>query len=400
MPSTEAVNSENRLHDLDAVRAFALLLGVFFHASLSFLPLPIGWAVMDVSGSMLVGGFITVSHSFRMALFFLIAGFFSRMGFHRKGAKAFISSRGMRLGVPFLAGWPILYPLVVSGWAMGAASMRGEVDVMAGLQTGFSVFHHLPQGIFVGTHLWFLYYLILITVVVISLRGLISLSGSGSAMAKKQADRLINWLSTSPFGTVALAVLSYPVLFSMQGWGVDTPDKSLSPDIPVLMLYGGCFSFGWLLHRQPEALGKLGRLSWGRISAGFIACTASLVLGSLQGDPSHPQYALGRYVYLFAYALMLWSLVFLTIGLFRKLCTRPRRIVRYLADASYWIYLLHLPLVVWMQVTVSEWSLHWSLKWPFIFLVTVAICLLTYALFVRSSPIGRVLNGRARGKLT
>ena len=31
-------NSESRLHALDAVRGFALLLGVAFHAALSFMP--------------------------------------------------------------------------------------------------------------------------------------------------------------------------------------------------------------------------------------------------------------------------------------------------------------------------------------------------------------------------
>ena len=35
-----------RLHYLDATRAFALLLGIVFHASLSFMPVFIGWAVM------------------------------------------------------------------------------------------------------------------------------------------------------------------------------------------------------------------------------------------------------------------------------------------------------------------------------------------------------------------
>ena len=44
-----------RLHYLDATRAFALLLGIVFHASLSFMPVFIGWAVMDVSTSYIAG---------------------------------------------------------------------------------------------------------------------------------------------------------------------------------------------------------------------------------------------------------------------------------------------------------------------------------------------------------
>jgi len=42
---------EERLHALDAVRAFALLLGIAFHASLQFVPgIPPGaWAMIDIS---------------------------------------------------------------------------------------------------------------------------------------------------------------------------------------------------------------------------------------------------------------------------------------------------------------------------------------------------------------
>jgi len=73
----QAPSAPHRLYYLDAVRAFALLLGIVFHASLSFTPMFLGWAVMDISTSPLVSTFMLVSHSFRMELFFLIAGFFS-----------------------------------------------------------------------------------------------------------------------------------------------------------------------------------------------------------------------------------------------------------------------------------------------------------------------------------
>ena len=92
---------------------------------------------MDISTSSLVLLFITISHSFRMELFFLIAGFFGHMSFHRGGMKAFLTSRFTRIVLPFVAGWWILRPLIVSGWIMGGASMRGSVDILAGLKGGF-----------------------------------------------------------------------------------------------------------------------------------------------------------------------------------------------------------------------------------------------------------------------
>ena len=88
--------STSRLDYLDATRAFALLLGVVFHASLSFAPYFMGWAVQDISTGALVPDFLVVSHAFRMELFFLLAGFFGHALFSRQGAGPFLRSRGPR----------------------------------------------------------------------------------------------------------------------------------------------------------------------------------------------------------------------------------------------------------------------------------------------------------------
>jgi len=63
------------------------------------------------------------------------------------------------------------------------------------------------------------------------------------------------------------------------------------------------------------------------------------------------------------------------------------------------MYLIHLPVVVWLQVAVAELPLHWSLKLAFISVMTIAVSLLSYDLFVRSTLIGWVLNGRRRERV-
>src|SRR5690349_15431869 len=133
----------SRLDYLDATRAFALVLGIVFHACLSFMPIFVGWAVQDVSTSPLVGMFMTVSHSFRMETFFLLAGFFSHLTFHRQGGGEFVRSRVRRIVVPFVVGWFVLRPLLVSGFIMGSASLRGDVHIWDGLVGGFQTFSNL-----------------------------------------------------------------------------------------------------------------------------------------------------------------------------------------------------------------------------------------------------------------
>lgn len=388
----------SRLDYLDATRAFALVLGIVFHACLSFVPVFMGWAVQDVSTSPLVAMFMTVSHSFRMEAFFLLAGFFSHLTFHRKGAGEFVRSRALRIAVPFVVGWFILHPLVVSGWIMGSASLRGHVDIWAGLLGGLQSFSTLPAGIFAGSHLWFLYYLAMITALTLAVRGLLTTTGSWYGAMVRRADTFVAWLANAPVSLMILAVPTAAALWFMRFWSMDTPDQ-LRPNIPALVIYGGFFVLGWMLSRQRELISQFARITIQRWILAGLGIAAILLLGDIERDPGHPHYLAAHVAYALSYALTMWSLVFLTIGVFRKLCRRPNSFIRYVADSSYWMYLIHLPVVVWLQVAVAELPVHWSLKLAFISTVTIGLSLITYDLFVRSTFIGWVLNGRRRDRV-
>src|SRR5437762_12443940 len=99
----------NRLHGLDAVRGYALMLGVIFHATMSFIPGHQIWVVADTERTPVLGAVFFVAHIFRMTTFFLIAGFFAHMAFHKRGARSFIVDRLKRIALPLVVGWPILF---------------------------------------------------------------------------------------------------------------------------------------------------------------------------------------------------------------------------------------------------------------------------------------------------
>lgn len=389
----------NRLDYLDAVRAFALLLGIVFHASMSFVPVFIGWAVMDTSTSSIFANFVLVSHSFRMELFFLIAGFFCHMTFHRKGASAFVNSRLIRIAIPFTVGWFILKPLIVSAWVMGGESMRGEVNIRNGLKIGFQTLGQLPNDLLIGSHLWFLYYLLLVITIALVVRLVVKLNSTLHSKATKWADAIVAWFSHSRFSWLALSLPTAACLWFMSLWGMETPDKSLVPHWPVLSVYGGFFAFGWLLHRQKRLMERFARLSMGRIALCIVSIGGTLFLSRYQTDMGHPRIGLIRAGFVFSYALMMWSLVFLSIGLFKRFFDKPSKVVRYIADSSYWLYLIHLPIVVWLQIAFAELPFHWSLKLIAISLLTVGISLVLYDLFVRSTLVGRILNGRKKERV-
>ena len=384
--------SSARLAYLDGVRAFALILGIIFHASLSFMPIFIGWAVMDINTSDNIGAFVVVSHSFRMELFFLIAGYLSCLSVSKHGVKHFFKLRLIRIGIPFVVGWILLRPLIISGWAMGGQSMSGDVDIWAGLLSGLDSFN--GQDILVGTHLWFLYYLLIISGSALSLRWLISANCRINTTVVGRVDKLVNWLVNTPFIKVLLVLPITACLWFMNGWGVDTPDKSLWPMWPVFFLYGGFFSFGWLLARTKENLDKLTSFSGWLVVICIVSIVTVLMLSRYEMQGAHDYYTWIKLGYLFSYALMMCSLVSITMAVFRAVMSKSAAFIRYLADASYWLYLIHLPIVVWLQIAVAELPWHWSLKWGAICTLTVILSLLIYDLLVRATFIGALLNGK------
>jgi peptidoglycan/LPS O-acetylase OafA/YrhL len=264
---------------------------------------------------------------------------------------------------------------------------------------GFQTLSTLPVGAFTGSHLWFLYYLAVITVLFFGARALLRVLPFWQTMIIPWADSLIARLATSPFAVAILTVPTAIVLWFMRAWSMDTPDRSLLPDIPVLTVYGGFFILGWMLRRQPEAISRFARLTLFRWILAGIGIGAILLLGGIEGDFGHSYRTAAHVAYALGYALTMWSLVFLTLGIFRKLFARPNPLTRYVADSSYWMYLIHLPIVVWLQVAVAEIPMHWSLKLGFVSVFTIVISLLTYDLFVRSTLIGLVLNGRRRDRV-
>lgn len=400
-----ARGTTKRVDALDATRAFALILGVIFHASLSFSPYFMGWAVQDVSTSAFVADFIQISHSFRMETFFLLAGFLSHGLYHRKGAGAFIRSRAIRLGVPFVFGWFLLKPLVISGWVMGSASMRGDYDFWAAIRAGFASLQTLPQGLFTRTHLWFLYYLLLITAFMLVGRGIAArVLGQTRAehpglLRAPRLDAAVAWFADSPWALVVLIPPTAVALWFMTYWGMDTPDQTLRPHWPVLVVYGGFFSLGWLFARRPGLILRFGRLTVFRAALALGSGYAVLKLGAIQADPGHPNYFGAHVGFTLCYATLMWTLVALTLGVLQKLMDRPRPLIRYLADSSYWMYLLHLPIVVWLQVAVAEVNVHWAGKLAFVSLATIALSLVTYDLFVRATWVGVLLNGRRQERV-
>jgi ABC-type multidrug transport system ATPase subunit/peptidoglycan/LPS O-acetylase OafA/YrhL len=389
------MSTPDRLHALDAVRAFALLLGIAFHAAISFIPgmPPVVWAIADNSPSSGLAAAAFVAHIFRMSLFFFIAGFFARLLLQRRGTRGFWTNRLKRILVPLLVGWLVLFPAIGLVWYWGILETFGNA-----IPPRPQNMPAAPAGAFPLTHLWFLYQLLLIYAAVLLVRrAVIALDGAGHIRAF--ADRVVRGSLKGYWAALLLGLPVAACLYSLNTmWvffqGIPTPDSSLIPQLASSVGFGTAFVFGWLIHRQLALLSQLQRRWVGHLVLAVAATAACLwIIGSrpvLTPVPPGNE----RIAFVLAFSVALWSWVLAITGIGLRFFSEASARVRYVADSSYWLYLAHLPIVAAFQVLVAKWPLHWSVKYPLVLAASFAILFASYHFLVRPTWLGEFLNGR------
>ncbi|MBX7250024.1 MAG: acyltransferase family protein [Caulobacteraceae bacterium] len=385
MASVETEAGGERLHGLDAVRGFALIGGVMLHAAMSFFPGPQMWIVKDSDESLSLAVLFYVLHTFRMPLFFLLAGFFGRMLFECRGLAGFVRDRLGRIGAPLLMFWPIVFPAIVACLIWAVVQASGGRPPAPGPQPNPFTVEAFPL-----THLWFLYLLLLFYPAALMLRGL---TGWAGPLADRFCGFIVKgWIPIAP-ALVTAAALSvgnhWPLWF-----GVHTPDTGLIPNPQALTVFGLAFTVGWVLHRQSDLLEVLRRRWLFSLLLAVAATALCLAVIGAQPTTDAPSPLELSWAYALGYGLAMWSWTFGLIGAGLALFSGRSPVRRYLADASYWIYLVHLPLVMALQVIVAPLGWPWPVKYAAILAAAFAVMLASYQLLVRHSFIGRMLNGR------
>lgn len=380
-----------RLHGLDALRGLALLLGVVVHASLAFLPgAKLFWIVADPRPSAWLGLAFYVPHMFRMILFFLIAGFFGRLACERLGTAGFVRDRFRRIVLVLAAFWPVVFAGILTALVLAATHANG--GRMPAAPSNGPAF--TPDD-FPLTHLWFLHVLTLCYAAMLAGRWVVQRLDSGGTLSRC-ADRLTGVLS-GRIGPVLLAAPLAAALALTPGWlpwfGIPTPDRSLYPNLPASIAFGSAFVFGWWLHRSPSLMRRWARHWRWHLAVALGTTVACLALvGVAPAKPAMTDVRTALYAALYAWGGWSWA-VALT-GLALRYLDRPSPARRLLADASYWIYLMHLPLVMLLQVYAVRLPGPAPVRFAAVVAITLVVLLASYRLFVRRTWLGAFINGR------
>ena len=384
---SHAQAAPDRLHALDAVRGFALMLGVVLHVAMSYLPGFNAWPLLDRSTSEPLGVTFYVIHMFRMILFFLIAGFFGRMLLHRYGVRAFVRNRSGRILIPLVVGWIVTFPIVAMTLASALGGAPPPVPPVG-----------LPRPVlaFPLLHLWFLYVLTLLYGATLAIRqGVIERVDRQGAL-RGWIDRGVKTAMTTAAMPALLAAPLVAALMTLPKWvawsGIPTPDQSLIPNLPAFAAFGTAFVFGWLVQRQITVLDVLQRRWAFHLTLGIGLTILALSMIGTAGQAPEPERPAFLYAACYALAAWSWSFAIAGIGLRFFSAASPTR--RYVADSSYWIYLAHLPVVFVLQLVVKDLPWHWSVKFPLVLTAALVLLFLSYHYLVRFTFIGELLNGR------
>lgn len=378
-----------RLHALDSLRAIMMMLGIVLHTTITYIggKPSFGWPLRDPSTENVFLEWLLASiHNFRMPIFMLIAGFFAALLFYDRSPKKMIINRAKRILYPFLVFIILLWPLVTVAFSYSNAvfNYSEPFDSVIGdmfVNTTWASFTRLQSFIPETTmHLWFLYYLILFSAASFALGRLLQNQKTLTNKISAIFDRIL----LHPVLRVLVFPLStFGVLLIMQSSWVNT-STSFIPDFGTFIFYFSFYMIGWILFRSKHLLPVF--LKFDRL---FLTIATGLFT-----------------VYFFYYEIMSWQVIALLksvtiwlfifgfMGVFMRYFSKHSPLMRYVSDSAYWVYLLHLPLTAVIPGLIGHWPVSSFVKFLIVVFLTAVVCFATYNYFVRSTFIGKFLNGR------
>lgn len=376
-----------RFHYIDNLRSIALLLGVLFHAVLAYGPYFNNlWFSADPSKHVIFDYIAMWSHLFRMPLFFLIAGFCAALLIDKRGRTSFIKNRLKRLLLPFVIFFPLSIMLILHAMNWSAAF----VDPIPPL---FNVFKAVKEPVISTMHLWFLWNLMQFCV----LYWLIT-------RWQCLTDTLLAIIVRPWFLCVCLPVLVTIAMF-YQMVPFPAPDK-LYPQPWAYGLYGTLFLIGTAFYHHHHKLAYYAKYFSTLLILAIIVTvmyfyrlpeplTLTQVIEAAKVGVYIPQNEVMT-VFIQSVAIISWTGVSLLAGY--KWLNRHSRVSRYLSDASYWLYLIHIPVLMYIQLPLINVDISVFIKLMISLVGTVAFGLISYHFLVRNTVVGVLLNGQKRAK--
>jgi len=388
--SGRPADKQERLYALDGLRGTMMLLGLVFHGACSYVTTDITkiWPYHDVAQSAVADFAMSFLHAFRMPVFFVLAGFFAAMLYARRGAGGLLENRFQRIGIPFVVGLFILFPATTFAFTFAVVAATSSLnDAWAAVVTTAAAgSSYLPR---ITLHLWFLYYLLYFYVGAVAIAAACNKLPDPWRGSIAQGFRRL--IERPVLRVVVLAVPTALILVPMRGYL--TTGVGFVPNLYTVLAYGIFFGFGWLLYAQRDVLAGFTRFAWIQVAgATALYFVVKYAVAPLFGADQYTGGALA--LWSAAGGIVAWMMFFGTTGLFLRYFNKPSALARYVVDGSYWVYLVHLPVLMFLVGLLADTNFSAVIKMAIVIPATALIGFVSYDLVARATFIGRALNGQ------
>lgn len=368
-----------RRHDLDWLRAFAILLVVVFHSAMPYVA-EWGWHVQNAERSSLLLEMNWFLSRWRMAMLFLIAGAGTTWALGGRGAGAYLRERAKRLLVPLAFGILVVVPPQVymerlAGGARYASFLEFWPSVLA--------MRPYPAGNTSWHHLWFIAYLFLYSLAALPL--LAWLRGARRARLAAPLARIAGgaglWVPALLLGGILAALLPR--------W---PGPQDVVHDGAMLLYYFVYFLLGALL---ADARGAWDAIERRRATALRVAVVTLVVANWARWNGVDPDWDAGAawWGWAMLLALLAWSWVLTMLGYGRRWLSGSNALLDWAREASYPVYVIHQTVIVIVAYYVVQGREGVFAKFGFTTLVSLALTVLLYETLVKPFAAMRWLFG-------
>lgn len=379
---------------LDALRGFMMMLGVVLHSSMLYLApqaptMPIPTDHNNTYALNLIYFFI---HDFRMPAFFVLAGFFTSLLVDKRGVSGTYKNRVSRILLPLLAALVLILPAAGILWADFLLSVRFGTHDLIPNQASLQILERemadkagIPAGQVPIGHLWFLYYLCMFYLLIPACRWAIARSHPVQARLRSSLG--------SPLALGVFALWTALTLWPFKGGQVLEGFIFFRPHPPSLLYYGSFFVFGYFFHTYREFLDATVRHLRFTVLVSVVLFPLSLWI-SVVDNSMRGTDAQWHFYAVLSNALCTWALIYAFIGAALRFFDRKSRWIDYAAQSSYWVFLIHMPLVMLAGWWLVPFDLPAVLKFLLVSGFASVIALLTFHYAVQKTWIGRFLHGQ------
>jgi len=376
----EAPISSTKLIYIDNLRIFIVSLVVVFHLALFYMPFKWYCCTELASPMTLVffTAFTTVCQTFFMGLLFFISAHFTHQSFNKKNTASALNKRLIRLGIPivvyllFLAPFTYYLPLL------------------------FYPDTEIPyEPIFNLGSLWFIASLLIFTLIYVLFHFFKLFS-----FKRQNQTELPNTLTIMLFALL-LGVLS----FLVRGWfpvGDKLPiiNAQLAhfPQYIAMFVLGiVAYKYQWLnsIHFKSSLMWLVFALAMIFLAIGILYYFGGQAATDGATHDDIPDLLGGWSVFSLIYSV--WeqltgvSLMIVVVSFFKDYLNQRTEFSQWLAENAYAVYILHLPMIVLLGLTMGLFDLPVFVKFMLLTIPSLVICFVTAHWIRKISIVRRVL---------